>query len=118
MSLCTYCHALLAPGTQAGFDLSPLFTGVARMEAPTGRREAPPDDRLRAVIRDRLFPHYAPLHAGYRPCAVRYSAASGSVGTSQPVAQQRPGCLETRRPSAATPRSSRVSTSSTFSITG
>ena len=29
MSLCTYCHAPLAPGTQAEFDLSPLFVGCA-----------------------------------------------------------------------------------------
>jgi hypothetical protein len=29
MSLCTYCHAPLAPGMQAEFNLSPLFMGVA-----------------------------------------------------------------------------------------
>ena len=29
MPLCTYCHAPLAPGTQTGFDLSPLFRGYA-----------------------------------------------------------------------------------------
>jgi len=28
MSLCTYCHAPPAPGTQAEFDLSPLFRGA------------------------------------------------------------------------------------------
>ena len=39
-------------------------------------------------------------------------------GTSQPVTQQRPGCFEAREPSASTPRSSRLSTSATFSITG
>jgi hypothetical protein len=33
MSLCTYCHAPLAPGTQAGFDLSPLFMGCADLPA-------------------------------------------------------------------------------------
>jgi hypothetical protein len=38
MSLCTYCHAPLAPRMQAEFDLSPLFRG-----APTPPREACPD---------------------------------------------------------------------------
>jgi hypothetical protein len=33
MSLCTYCHAPLAPETQVGFDLSPLFRGGYRREA-------------------------------------------------------------------------------------
>ena len=40
-SLCTYCHAPLAPGTQAKFDLSPLFTtaiAFARLSlSPKGR---------------------------------------------------------------------------------
>jgi hypothetical protein len=40
-SLCTYCHAPLAPGTQAEFDLSPLFTrtiAFARLPlSPKGR---------------------------------------------------------------------------------
>ena len=31
MSLCTYCHAPLAPEMQAGFDLSPLFAGAPIM---------------------------------------------------------------------------------------
>ena len=35
MSLCTYCHALLAPETQAGFNLSPLF----RVRRPNGHDE-------------------------------------------------------------------------------
>ena len=35
MSLCTYCHAPLAPGAQAGFNLSPLFRGASIM---AGRR--------------------------------------------------------------------------------
>src|ERR1700722_258652 len=38
MSLCTYCHAPLAPRMEAEFDLSPLFTG-----ARTPPREACPD---------------------------------------------------------------------------
>src|SRR5580693_10620594 len=31
MSLCTYCHAPLAPAMQAEFDLSPLFAGAPIM---------------------------------------------------------------------------------------
>jgi hypothetical protein len=31
MSLYTYCHAPLTPGTQAEIDLSPLFKGAPSM---------------------------------------------------------------------------------------
>src|SRR5207245_6480733 len=42
--------------------------GVARME-PTGRRKAPPDDRLREIrvlACGKTTPHSASLHAGYK----------------------------------------------------
>jgi hypothetical protein len=38
MSLCTYCHAPLAPAMQAEFDLSPLFGGMRSAPLPTLRR--------------------------------------------------------------------------------
>ena len=46
------------------------------------------------------------------------SACWSGSGTSHPVAQQRPGCFEIRRPASRMPRSSRPSTSSIFSMTG
>jgi hypothetical protein len=53
-------------------------SGVAWME-PTGRREAPPDDRLRA-IRDRdvreTAPDFASLHPGYGCLPIAGAAAN------------------------------------------
>src|SRR3984957_4982660 len=69
-SLCTYCHALSAPGMQAGFDLSPLFTGApimaTRLVSPSvvircrsvldrrARRQAAGDHRALAPPHDDL----------------------------------------------------------------
>src|ERR1700722_5681855 len=56
MSLCTYCHAPLAPETQAGFDLSPLFTGAPVM---ADRRVTPHravNDRIRGLHRMSFLP--------------------------------------------------------------
>jgi hypothetical protein len=39
MSLCTYCHAPLAPGTPAEFDLSPLFRGAPSRAPLVVRRD-------------------------------------------------------------------------------
>jgi hypothetical protein len=67
------------------------------MEAPTGRRAAPPDDRLRAVIRERLSPHSASLHAGYaRPLNNRSDASRAPSRRLVSFAQQTVARMEAR----------------------
>src|ERR1700722_10193281 len=56
MSLCTYCHAPLAPETQAEFSLSPLFTGAPVMDDrhafDSSCRRRPTDARSSIARRD------------------------------------------------------------------